>query len=194
MQPSSAGGATHSWSDFLGLDEDDGRELIEGCLVEVDLPTRLHEWIVGVLYSYLFAWAMPRRAGVVLPSGFKVRISDRQGVMPDVQFFRTGRHVPEDALNEGAPDLVVEVISPTSGRYDRVEKLRYYAAIRAPEYWLVDPERHTLEQLVLAADGHYRVQQSLGGDETFAPASFPELSVPLSELWVLPEWFTGGEQ
>ena len=48
---------------------------------------------------------------------------------------------------DGTPDLVVEILSPSSRRYDRVTKLRWYAQLGVPEYWLVDPDARTLERL-----------------------------------------------
>ncbi|MBI3182346.1 MAG: Uma2 family endonuclease [Myxococcales bacterium] len=180
----------YSWRDFVSLEEDDPRELIDGRLVEIDVPTKLHEWIVARLCTYLTTWAMQERAGVVLPSGYKVKVSEQRGVMPDLQFFRRGRWIPDDALEEGAPDLAVEVISPSSGRYDHVEKLNWYAAIGTSEYWIVDGERRTLEQLVLDPGKGYRVAAALGGDAVFEPATFPKLRIPLAELWQLPDWFS----
>jgi Uma2 family endonuclease len=133
---------------------------------------------------------MARQAGIVLASGYKVRIREDRGFMPDVQLFRRGgRPVPSAGLDAGAPDLEVEVISPSSGRYDRIEKLQGYAEIGVPEYWIVDPERQTLERLLLDAPGTYRIADALAGDATFAPASLPGLVIELRELWTLPEWF-----
>jgi Uma2 family endonuclease len=80
----------YTWDDFVRLEDDDRRELIDGELVEVEVPTRLHEYIVWLLSYFLAQWARPRRAGYGVASGFKVRISERRGVMPDVQFFRHG--------------------------------------------------------------------------------------------------------
>ena len=74
--------------------------------------------------------------------------------------------------------LVVEIVSPSSGRYDRVTKLRWYARLGIPEYWLADPTARTLEQLVLR-DGCYVIADSLADAETFRPASFDGLEIPL---------------
>ena len=151
-----------TWEDFLALDEDDPRELIDGVLVEVDVPTELHEHIVALLAFFLVGWARPR-GGRVLASGYKVRISDRRGVMPDVQYFD----------------------SETSRRYDRVTKLGWYAEIGTPEYWIVDPDAHTLERLLLR-DGRFVIAEALAEDAAFRPESFPGLEILLAELWILP--------
>jgi Uma2 family endonuclease len=183
--PSSAASAPYTWDDFVGLEEDDLRELIDGELMEVEVPRWKHEWIVGRLVILLDAWAQAGRGGRVVPSGYKLRISDSRGVMPDVQFYRLGNDAPldqEDGLVRGRPDLVVEVVSPSSQRYDRVIKLRWYAELGIPEYWLVDGAAHTLECLVLR-DGGYAFAASLADEETFRPESFDGLEIPLSKLW-----------
>ncbi len=175
-----------TWDDFLALEEDDPRELIDGVLLEVDVPTKLHEHIVALLVFFLVGWARPR-GGQVLASGYKVRITDRRGVMPDVQYFgpEGARRLPQQGLVEGHPDLAVEVVSESSRRYDRVTKLGWYAEIGTPEYWIVDPEAHTLERLVLR-DGRFTIAEALAEDAVFRPESFPGLEIPLAELWTLP--------
>jgi Uma2 family endonuclease len=182
---SSAASAPYTWDDFVALEEDDLRELIDGELVEVEVPRWKHEWIVGRLVVLLDAWAQAGRGGRVVPSGYKLRISDRRGVMPDVQFYRQGNDAPldqDDGLTRGRPDLVVEVVSPSSQRFDRVIKLRWYAGLGIPEYWLVDPTAKTLEQLVLR-EGAYVIAASLVENEAFRPASFDGLEISLSNLW-----------
>jgi len=178
----------YRWEDFLDLDEDDLRELIDGELLELEVPTKIHQWIVTWLTMCLNGWALPRGAGVALVSGYKVRIRDDRGVMPDVQFFRRGgRPVPEPGLAHGAPDLAVEVVSPSSARYDRVVKLAWYGSIGTAEYWIVDPQRKTLERFLPAPDGTLRLAESLAGDARFAPATFPDLEIDLAGLWTMPE-------
>jgi Uma2 family endonuclease len=183
--PSSAAAAPYTWDDFVALDEDDPRELIDGELVEVEVPKGKHEQIVALLCFFLGAWADGGRGGRILASGYKVRVSDRRGVMPDVQFYRKGNEASreqDDGLVDGRPDLVVEVVSPSSQRYDRVTKLRWYAQLGIPEYWIVDSAIRTLERLVLQ-DGTYAIAASLADDETFRPESFEGLEIPLSKLW-----------
>jgi Uma2 family endonuclease len=183
--PSSAASASYTWDDFVALEEDDLRELIDGELVEVEVPNWRHEEITGWLVFHLRAWAEAGHGGRVVASGYRVRISDRRGVMPDVQFYRAGNEAGVDQPNglaRGRPDLVVEIVSPSSSRYDRVTKLRWYAQLGVPEYWLVDPQAHTLERLLLR-EGAYIIASALAEDETLSADTFEGLEIPLSKLW-----------
>lgn len=177
-----------TWSDFVALDEADRRELIDGMLVEVEVPTALHEYVVTLLAFFLTAWARPLRAGYALVSGYKLRIDELRGVMPDLQFYRAGNAAvrTEQALVAGCPDLVVEVVSESSARYDRVTKLAYYEAIAVPEYWIVDAGARTLERFVRQG-GDLRLVSTASGAELFRPESFEGLEIPLADLWAIPE-------
>lgn len=186
VMPSAAESVPVTWDDFVALEEDDLRELIDGELVEVEVPTKQHEALVMRIGHRLAAWAEAGHGGQVLGSGYKIRVSDRRGVMPDVQFFRRGNEPGsgnELGLVEGRPDLVVELVSPSSQRYDRVTKLRWYAKLGIPEYWLVDGQARTLEQLVLQS-GAYVIEASVAEDEVFRPESFEGLEIELGKLWV----------
>lgn len=170
----------YTWDDFVALPDDDKRELIDGYLIEVDVPTFDHEAIVGLLIVFIGSWAR-QHGGRILSSGYKVKVSARRGLMPDVQYYRPGRRPQLQGLTEGAPDLGIEVISPSSGRYDRVTKLDYYRSIGMPEYWLVDPFEQSLHRFVLI-DGAYRVE-AFDGERVVTPDTFPGLEIPLAELW-----------
>jgi Uma2 family endonuclease len=173
-----------TWAEFVALPEDDLRELIDGELVEVEVPGHLHEAIVADLAYYLGGWVREHGAGRVLGSGYKVRISETRGVMPDLQVLskETWQRTEDAGLASGRPEVAVELISPSSRRYDRVIKLRYYADAGVPEYWIVDPEARTVERLVLR-DGAYVIAQTAGGEETFQPEGWDGLAIPLAELW-----------
>jgi Uma2 family endonuclease len=184
--PSAEGPLT--WRDFVESEEDDTRELVDGVLLEGEVPTKKHEWIVATLIFFLQSWARARNAGTVLGSGYKVKIDEKTGVMPDVVFIKRGRGslAGEQGMEAGAPDLVVEVVSPGSRRRDSVRKLRAYAAIGVPEYWLIDATEDTLERLTLGADNHYLIAETLEGDAMFRPPTFETLEIPLRELWTVP--------
>jgi Uma2 family endonuclease len=177
--------ARYTWDDFIALDQEDKRELIDGELVEIEVTTFMHEKAVSRLVQALANWS-DVHGGHALPSGYKVRVSSRNGVMPDVQFYRAGNQPgpdQEQGLVRGRADLAVEVISPSSRRYDPVKKLQWYAQLGVPEYWIVDPEARTVERLVLR-DGAYVIVASLeGSDDAFRPESFEGLEIPLAKLW-----------
>lgn len=174
-----------TWSQFVALPDDDRRELVGGQLMETDVPTHLHEHIVTMVAYFLTAWRRAGAGGNVLSSGYKIRISDEQAFMPDVQYFKPGRVIPEQALSEGGPDLAVEVISPSSARFDSVEKLAGYASIGTAEYWLIDPEKRTLQRYVLKGQ-ELLLEEQLEGDVLFRTATFLGLEMPLGELWKVP--------
>jgi Uma2 family endonuclease len=89
----------------------------------------------------------------------------------------------DDSIH-GAPDLVVEVLSPGTARYDLVGKRAAYERYGVREYWVVDVKARTLLQLVLA-EGRYR-ETLHAADAVFRPAILPELEVRLAEVWPLP--------
>jgi Uma2 family endonuclease len=177
----------YTWSDFIALEEDDPRELLDGELLEIEVPNWDHERIVAALITFLGTWAWARKTGQVVGSGYKVRIDDRRGVMPDVQFYRRGNSPAgqQAGLERGRPDLAIEVISPSSRSKDSVRKLHDYAALGVPEYWLIDPEASTLERLVLR-EGTYSIVEALEGAATFRPDGFEGLEIDLGLLWEEP--------
>lgn len=178
----------YTWRDFVDLDEDDARELLDGQLVEIEMPTWTHERIVAVLITILTQWSWSRKTGQVLASGYRLRIDERRGTMPDVQFYRRSNQPAgqEKGLEHGRPDLVIEVISPSSRSKDSVRKLYDYAAIGVPEYWLIDPEARTLERLVLR-EGSYSIVEAVEGVARFQPEGFDGLEIDLGKLWNEPE-------
>jgi Uma2 family endonuclease len=176
--------ANYRWSDFIALPDDDRRELIDGRLEELDLPTKLHEQVIHLLQFYLEHWVRKHPGRRVLGSGYKVRVTNRRGVMPDVQVFTQATYdrAEQQGLETGRPEVAIEVISPTSKSHDRVRKFNWYASIGVPEYWIVDPEAKTIECFRLDDEG-YRALQRAGDDEVFKPQRFRGLKIPLSELF-----------
>lgn len=182
--PARATGKKYTWDDFVALDDDDRRELVEGALLEVEVPTKWHEKLVMVLGYFLQGWALERKLHV-LASGYKVRIRDDRGAMPDLQIVRDSVYrasANDQGLVRGRPELVVEILSPSSGRQDRVRKVDWYASIGVPEYWLVDVDDRSIQRLVLRGK-HYLIAQSAVEDEVFRPESMAGLEIPLAKLW-----------
>lgn len=177
--------AAFDWDDFVQLPEDDRRELIDGRLVEIDVPRTWHERIVSLLIAALVPWA--RKRGLeVLASGYKVRVGRRRGVMPDVQVLTRAVFdaADESGLDDGRPEIAIEIVSPRSRSHDRVRKLQWYASIGVPEYWIVEPRERVIDRLVLRKDETaYDAIESAEGDATFRPKGLRGLAIPLAELW-----------
>ena len=83
---------------------------------------------------------------------------------------------------EGAPLLVVEVLSPSTRRHDREVKMRRYAALAIPHYWIVDPEGHWIACYRLEG-GAYRHVLTAEGNTQLIPTDWPDLIIPLADLW-----------
>ncbi len=174
-----------SLADWANLPEDEPGELVNGRLVEEEMPSFVHELIVGWLIEVLRRWAVPR-GGFVFGSDAKYGLSPTRGRKPDVSIFLPGgQRPPAQGACRVAPDIMIEVVSPTprDGRRDRVEKHNEYAAFGVRWYWLVDPALRTLEILELRPDGFYThvVGQSEGVID--AVPGCEGLSIDLASLW-----------
>jgi Uma2 family endonuclease len=121
------------------------------------------------------------RAGdVALFAPVDVVLADHSVVQPDLVYVRAARAAIVRDRIEGAPDLVVEVLSPGTARRDLGEKLRLYAEVGVAEYWLVDPDARTFEFLVLR-DGSYTVR--LPEEGTYRSPTVERLGFDLEPFW-----------
>lgn len=140
-----------TYKDYAALPNDGKRyEIVDGVLYMAPSPGRWHQKATGKLYKYLSDYIEDAGLGEVYMAPFDVELADDKTVQPDVLVILND-HL--DMITEncivGAPDLIVEVISPGSAGYDRREKQNAYARAGVPEYWLVDPAAHTIEVLSL---------------------------------------------
>ena len=172
------------WERFVDLPDDDRRELIDGKLVLTEMPTELHERIVAFLTLAFGLWVRQHKGAAFYASGYRVRIDARHGFFPDVQLYHPGNRAlraPEGCIR-GAPDVVVEVLSAGSARYDRKDKLLGYARIGVTEYWLPSRDQPTVERLVLRR-GKYVVEQVLTPGDVLKTPRFPGLAIEIAELY-----------
>ncbi len=114
-----------------------------------------------------------------------VKLSQHDVVQPDVLVI-SDRSQDKGCHIEGPPALVVEVLSPSTFRHDRVRKLNLYARFGIQEYWIVTPEPPILEVLTLEPSGYHVFGAYSDADELQSP-SFPDLKTRLSELFGPPQ-------
>ena len=137
-------------ADYAALRDDPRCELIHGRFYVSPSPSPLHQFVVAYLCRVLFDLA-EATGGLALPAPSDVHLADHTVAQPDVLYISLDRREIVRAWIEGAPDLVVEVLSPSTAPMDRVLKLNRYAEAGVREYWLVDPVARTIEFLVSEA-------------------------------------------
>ena len=137
----------------------DGRryELYDGEVVVIPSPVLRHQRVALHLMGMLRDHEV-RRGGVVVPAPFDIVFSQHNVVEPDVVYFRPERQHLLNPLSAAyvAPDLAVEVLSPSSERCDRGRKMELLARFGVAEYWIVDPAMNTLEIYVLVVAAYER--------------------------------------
>jgi Uma2 family endonuclease len=125
-------------------------EILDGELVVSPPPSFRHQYVAGFVFRVLAREINDAKRGVVVFAPLDVILSRTRVVIPDNVAVRADRfHILQPRGVFGAPDLVVEILSPSNRRYDRNRKCRIYARSEIPEYWIIDPDAHTLDQLVL---------------------------------------------
>ncbi len=145
----------YTYEDYQQLPEGAPYELIRGHLVVSPSPTVQHQRLVRRLTRVLEdAVQRGDAGGEVLFAPMDVRLSEDTVVQPDVLYVSAARadRIGEQDIS-GAPDLVVEVVSPSTSHRDVFDKKRLYEESEVREYWIVDPDSETVEVHVLTEEG-----------------------------------------
>ncbi len=174
-------------ADYMRLENPPGfrYELIEGHLLMSPSPNFSHQYCVTTLTSLLHHFVTARGLGVVLAAPFDVvlREDDETAVQPDIMFVAAAREsIIQSNHIQGAPDLVVEAISPRREALDRERKFRKYVEAGVSEYWILDPVNRSVEVWVRRGDS--LVQLGVHGPGAAASSEVvPGFSVPVQQLF-----------
>jgi Uma2 family endonuclease len=140
--------------DYMSTPEGKRYQLLDGEMILAPSPTERHQAIIGNLYWALRQFVSQRSLGRVWFAPLDVVFSNYDVAQPDILFVSNGRSsIITEANIQGAPDLVIEVLSPSTARYDRGYKRTLYGRFDVREYWLVDPEAETVEVLTATEQG-----------------------------------------
>jgi len=135
---------------YMSIPEGDDKryELIDGELILAPSPVPQHQIIAGNLFSILDSFVRSQELGRLLYAPMDVVLSEHDVFQPDILFISKNRlRIIGDRNIQGAPDLVVEILSPSTEGRDRGIKLEQYLRYGVREYWIVDPQERTLEVL-----------------------------------------------
>ena len=144
-------------------------------------PNPEHQRIVSKLWKQLDAFVEERGLGEVFFSPVDVVLTQRRVVQPDVLFIAQNRLGIVKEHIDGAPDLVMEVVSEGSRRRDRIEKKALYEQFGLAEYWIVDPDRRTIEVFTLVK-GVYRLHRRAAGTQPAKSKLLAGFNVSFKEL------------
>ena len=139
-----------TYEDYAKTPDDERWELIDGELFRMPSPNIAHQMISGELFPRMKQFVQERNLGIVFHAPTDVVLSDSDTVEPDLLFISRERMGIITRLNiQGAPDLVVEIHSPSTTQRDLTAKRALYARSGVKEYWPVDPEARTVRVLLL---------------------------------------------
>jgi len=169
-----------NYHDYLLLPEDKRYEILDGEMYVVPAPNTRHQTLVFQIAYLLFQHMQERNLGKILVAPYDVILSDENIVQPDILFVSKERlGIIGEANISAPPDLVIEILSPSTRNKDLEIKRKVYAGFGVREYWIVDPDEETVEVLVWSEQG-YTSAGILGCSERMLSPVLPELDIPIS--------------
>ena len=171
-----------TYEDYCRAPDDQRYELLNGELMMVPAPNRKHQEILLALGSELRRFTEEHGLGKVYVAPFDVVLSDTDVVQPDVLFIsRTHEGRITDANVRGAPDLVIEILSPSTADRDLGYKHELYGRHGVLEYWIVDPAAETVA-VHRQRDGKLERTGTFGRGESLATAVLEGLALELDDV------------
>jgi len=175
-----------TYEDYLLFPEDGKRyEIVEGDCFMSPAPRTRHQDISGNLFSLLKVYFKGTKKGRVFAAPTDVILSDTNIVQPDLLVILAARtFIITDKNIQGAPDIVIEILSETTRKTDEITKKKLYERHGVQEYWIVDPELE-LVKIYRLTDGRYGRAEERAQErgETLTTVLLPGLDISLTELF-----------
>ncbi len=173
-----------TYEDYKRLPDDGWRyEVIEGELLMSPAPSTNHQDISANLEFAMMNFVREKKLGKILHAPTDVRLGELASpVQPDILFIRQERlNIIKKDWVEGAPDLIVEILSPSNWIDDRRTKYRVYAQAGVREYWIVDPDKRQIELFALRGSD-YEILGRFGPGEQAASEILPGFEIGVDEV------------
>jgi len=175
----------YTYADYLEWEGPERYQLFNGEVYQMASPSVEHQAILGEIFNQFYNWLKGKPCRV-FASPLDVRLfpkkdkSDKTVVQPDLLVVCDKAKIAEGSIN-GAPDLVIEIVSPSNTHSELFLKFQYYMKAGVREYWIIDPGRKNV-QVNLYDNGRYIT--SLYEDNTPIPVTIlPGMEVNIEELW-----------
>ncbi len=158
-----AGRKRFTYDDYRRLPEGAPYQLIGGELVMTPSPTPYHQLICSKLQLHLAGFVFARHLGIVLTAPVDVYLEETETYQPDLLYISNKRlSIVEETRINGAPDLVVEILSPGTGYYDLRSKFKVHENSGVREYWIVDPKIKSVQVFYLC-EGKFALDHEVEG-------------------------------
>jgi Uma2 family endonuclease len=170
---------------FLFPDDGKRHELIDGDHFVTPSPNTKHQRIIRKLLTALDTFVTRHRLGEVFAAPYDVILSEVDVVEPDLLFVAASRSAIITQKNiQGAPDLVVEILSEGTRKTDEIIKRKRYEQFGIKDYWIVDPELETIKVYRMTEKGYVRVAElSKEANDSLTTPLLPNLHLPLAEIF-----------
>ena len=156
----------YTYDDYLKTPDDKRYELIEGELYMTPSPITNHQRISGRIEFELRKFVSENDLGEIFDAPYDVYFDDENVVQPDILFISKDRlNIIGDKNLQGAPDLVIEILSESNAYRDLIQKKKLYSKHGVKEYWIVVPGEKTIDIYILK-DKTYQLYKTLGEDDT----------------------------
>ncbi len=172
-----------TYDDYRVTPDDKRCELLNGDLMMVPAPNRRHQDVQAELGSRLRQFTQEHRLGTLFFAPFDVVLSDSDVVQPDLLFISRAReHMITDENVRGAPDLVIEILSPSTADRDLGYKHELYSRHGVLEYWVLDPMAETVA-LHRQRDGVLELTDTFGRRDTLRTPLLKGLELQLDDVF-----------
>ncbi len=172
-----------TYQDYLKTPEDKRYELIEGELIMTPSPVPYHQWVSKNIEYAIERFVREKGLGKVFHAPCDVYLDAENVLQPDILFISKERlDIIGEKNIQGAPDLVIEILSENSAYMDMVKKKKLYAKFGVKEYWIVDPGERTVE-IYFLKERAFILERSYSKDSILKSPSFVDLEVRLPEIF-----------
>lgn len=146
-----------TYNDYLQIDDNNRYEIYRGGLIMVPAPNLCHQRYLRNLEYLMWSYVKENNLGEILVAPVDVIFAEDNVYQPDIVFISKKRlDIMKDIRGIfGAPDLVVEIMSPSTSIYDTIDKREVYEEYGVKEFWLVNPDEKAVEIFILK-DGVYK--------------------------------------
>ncbi|KJS17669.1 MAG: restriction endonuclease [Peptococcaceae bacterium BRH_c4b] len=173
----------YTYEDYLKINDDNQYELIGGELILVPSPRATHQEVSTNLVYAILDFIRKNKLGKLFHAPFDVVLSETEKPQPDILFISANRlDIITEYNIKGAPDLVIEILSPSTASRDKVEKSRLYYKYGVKEYWIVDPDAKVVE-VFTPGEKKWILHEAYRNDEILVSPLLPGLQINLVDIF-----------